>query len=344
MPARLRALLSLLVVPALLLATGCSDSESEPDDSAAGSTSVETPAAADDPRSDTTVSPAATGELTGVTVSGPPDDEPRVRVEEGYSIGETTVQVLDQGSGPEAVDGDQVVTDIYLVNGRSGTVIDSSYDRKQPLRFQLQSAGILPGLYAGLLGQTAGSRIVLAIPPVDGFGAQGSPQFGVEPADTLVAVMDIEEVTEVPERAEGRDRAAPDDLPRLEVDADGTPQRFVAAGDEPESVKELVVAPVIVGEGPKVQPGQTLTVQYLGQVYPDGEIFGQSWTEEQPFGFQVGTGNVITGWDQALVGQRVGSRVVVAVPSDLAYGEQGGPPGVGPDTDLIFVIDILSAG
>ncbi len=343
MPARLRALLSLLVVPTLLLATGCTDSEGGTDDPAA-ETAPETPAGADDPQDDSAVSPAATGELTGVTVSGPPDEEPRVRVEEGYSVGETTVQVLDEGSGPEAADGDQVVTDIYLVNGRSGTVIDSSYDRKQPLRFQLQSVGILPGLYAGLLGQSAGSRIALAIPPSAGFGAQGSPQFGVQPADTLVAVMDIEEVTEVPERAEGEVRAAPGDLPVLEVDKDGTPQRFVAEGDEPQSVKDLVVAPVIVGDGPKVRPGQTLTVQFLGQVYPDGEIFDQSWTKGQPFGFQVGTGSVIIGWDQGLVGQRVGSRVVLAVPSDLAYGEQGGPPSVGPDTDLIFVIDILSAG
>lgn len=343
-----RRLLSVLCGLVLLSAVACSGDD-DPSD-AAGS-SPTSPATSPSPPSDTpddavppdgAVPPAVSGQLDGVSVAEGKDGQPRLDVRTPYTVAETTVQVLSAGEGRKAAEGDQVVTQILLVNGRSGNTIDSSYDRRRPLTFQLQAGGVLPGLYAALLGQTAGSRIALAIPPDQGFGTQGNTQLGVEPSDTLVAVMDIERVTDVPESAEGSKEPAPGDLPELRLDGRGIPREFVADGDEPQQVKELVSAPVIVGEGPRVQPGQTLTVHYLGQLYPDGKVFDQSWGED-PFGFQVGTGGVISGWDQSLVGQRVGSRVLLAVPSELGYRKQGSPD-VPPNTDLMYVIDILAAG
>ncbi len=340
----LRRVLGTLGALVLLAAVGCSGDD---DPTSAGGSSATSQATSPSPPTDgmppdAAVPPAVSGQLDGVSVTEGKDGQPKLDVRTPYTVAETTVQVLSEGEGREAAEGDQVVTQILLVNGRSGNTIDSSYDRRQPLTFQLQAGGVLPGLYSALLGQTAGSRIALAIPPDQGFGTQGNTQFGVEPSDTLVAVMDIERVTEVSASAEGRGKPAPGDLPELRVDGEGIPQEFVADGGEPEQVKELVAAPVIVGEGPKVQPGQSLTVHFLGQLYPDGTIFDQSWDKE-PFGFQVATGGVISGWDQGLVGQRVGSRVLLAVPSDLGYGKQGSPD-VPPNADLIYVIDILAAG
>jgi len=306
----------LLVVPLLVVAAGCTDSGGTDEDTAAADATSQAPAT--DPGSDTEPGPAATGELAGVTVTGPVGDEPEVKIPDPVSVDETTVQVLERGDGREVAEGDQVTVSYVFVNGTSGNVLDNSYERGQPLVFQLQAGGTLPGLYTGLLGQPAGSRVALAIPPQDGFGPQGNPQLGLEAGETLVFVIDIEQVSDVPTMAEGEPQRLPDDLPELEVDDGGIPQRFVAEGDERASLRELVVAPVIVGTGPKVQPGQTMTVQYLGQLYPDGQIFDQSWTTGQPFGFQLGTGGVIPGWDQGLDGQRVGSRVVLAIPSDLA--------------------------
>ncbi|MBA3718697.1 MAG: FKBP-type peptidyl-prolyl cis-trans isomerase [Nocardioidaceae bacterium] len=337
----LRRVVGVLCGLVLLSAVACSGDD-EPSDAGDSSATSQATSPSSPPTDDAAVPPAVSGQLDGVSVTEGKDGQPKLDVRTPYTVAETTVQVLSEGEGREAAEGDQVVTQILLVNGRSGNIIDSSYDRRQPLTFQLQAGGVLPGLYSALLGQTAGSRIALAIPPAEGFGTQGNQQFGVEPSDTLVAVMDIERVTEVPESAEGRGKPAPGDLPELQLSGEGIPREFAADGDEPEQVKELIAAPVIVGEGPKVQPGQSLTVHYLGQLYPDGAIFDQSWDGE-PFGFQVGTGGVISGWDQGLVGQRVGSRVLLAVPSDLGYGKQGSPD-VPPNADLIYVIDILAAG
>lgn len=332
----------LLLVSMLMLAAACTDSGGGDTPAADPTTPPEATTEPTEPASGEV--PVATGKLAGVTVTEGSGPGPKVEIAAPFSVAETTAQVLAEGDGRAIEEGDQVTVAYVLANGASGTVLDSTYEREQPQVFQMQDGGILPGLYAGLLGQTAGSRVALAVPPAAAFGPEGSPQFGVQPNETLVFVLDIEGVTDLPEMAEGQPRAAPDDLPRLRVDASGEPQRFVAEGDEPAELKEVVAAPIIVGDGPRVQPGQTLTVHYLGQLYPDGEVFDESWSTGQPFGFQLGTNGVIPGWDQGLDGQRVGSRVVLAIPSDLAYGEAGQPPAIGPNADLIFSVDILAAG
>jgi peptidylprolyl isomerase len=107
-------------------------------------------------------------------------------------------------------------------------------------------------------------------------------------------------------------------------------------------VKELKVTPLIKGTGPETQAGQQLTVNYVGVTYADGKEFDSSWAQNQPVQFPIGTGNLIKGWDQGLVGVPVGSRVQLDIPAELAYGEEttdGRPAG-----DLRFVVDILQAG
>jgi peptidylprolyl isomerase len=98
---------------------------------------------------------------------------------------------------------------------------------------------------------------------------------------------------------------------------------------------------IITGTGPKVASGQTITVNYVGVSFKDGKEFDSSWSRSQAFTTQIGTGSVIKGWDQGLVGVPVGSRVQLDIPSDLAYGDNpsGGQPG-GP---LRFVVDVLAA-
>jgi peptidylprolyl isomerase len=99
----------------------------------------------------------------------------------------------------------------------------------------------------------------------------------------------------------------------------------------------------VQGDGAVVAQGQTIAVNYLGQVYKGAKPFDESFTGN-PASFQIGTGAVIKGWDQALVGKTVGSRVIMAVPPELGYGKQGneGAGIKGTDT-LYFVVDILGA-
>lgn len=105
----------------------------------------------------------------------------------------------------------------------------------------------------------------------------------------------------------------------------------IALGDG-AAVPALVVQPLITGTGAKVEEGQSVTVHYTGALYTDGSVFHSSWDRSEPFTFVVGSGEVIPGWDKALVGQTVGSQLLLVIPAVDAYGDAGqgkipaGPP------------------
>jgi peptidylprolyl isomerase len=102
-----------------------------------------------------------------------------------------------------------------------------------------------------------------------------------------------------------------------------------------------VVQPLIEGDGPAVESGQTITVQYSGWLW-DGTPFDSSWERGTPAAFGIGVQQVITGWDEGLVGQKVGSQVLLVVPPDKAYGDT--PKETIPaGSTLVFVVDVLAA-
>lgn len=105
---------------------------------------------------------------------------------------------------------------------------------------------------------------------------------------------------------------------------------------------ELLVAEVITGDGPPVEVGQTITADYFGQVPEADEPFDESYSGS-PFQAPIGVGSLIQGWDEGLIGVPVGSRVVMSIPSDQAYGEAGSPPAIPGGATLFFVIDIIDA-
>jgi len=107
------------------------------------------------------------------------------------------------------------------------------------------------------------------------------------------------------------------------------------------AVSKLKTTTLIPGTGAAVQSGQTISVNYVGATYADGKEFDSSWSRSEAFSFQVGAGKVIQGWDQGLIGVKVGSRVQLDIPADLAYGDN--PSGGQPAGALRFIVDVLSA-
>lgn len=109
--------------------------------------------------------------------------------------------------------------------------------------------------------------------------------------------------------------------------------------------KTLVVKDLVVGEGPAAKSGDPLTVRYVGVSYSTGKEFDASWkTEENMFGFTLGEGAVIQGWDQGIVGMKAGGRRELVVPPDLAYADQGSGENVKPGETLVFVVDLKKIG
>jgi len=96
------------------------------------------------------------------------------------------------------------------------------------------------------------------------------------------------------------------------------------------------------GTGAAVKAGDQIAVNYSGALYKNGKVFDNSFDKGRPFPFQLGAGSVIPGWDQGLVGAKVGARRQLIIPAKLAYGAQGSPPTIGPNEALIFVIDVIA--
>ena len=105
--------------------------------------------------------------------------------------------------------------------------------------------------------------------------------------------------------------------------------------------KDLVVEDIEEGDGPTAEQGDQVVVDYVGVDYDSGKEFDASFGAPEPFEFALGGGMVIPGWDEGVEGMKVGGRRELIIPPDLAYGEQGQPPAIKPNSTLVFVIDLL---
>jgi peptidylprolyl isomerase len=117
------------------------------------------------------------------------------------------------------------------------------------------------------------------------------------------------------------------------------PTITVPSGPPP---KTLVENDLITGTGATAADGDTITVNYVGALYSNGEVFDASWRRHSTFTLPgpLGAGSVIKGWDEGIVGMRVGGRRELIIPPALGYGKIGNPP-VPPNATLIFIIDLL---
>ena len=115
----------------------------------------------------------------------------------------------------------------------------------------------------------------------------------------------------------------------------------VPGGQPPKQLEETEL---IEGTGAEAKSGDKVTVQYVGVNFKDGQEFDSSWSRSEPFSFTLGAGEVIPGWDQGVEGMKVGGQRQLVIPPELAYGEAGAPPAIGPNETLVFVIDLLEVG
>ena len=130
------------------------------------------------------------------------------------------------------------------------------------------------------------------------------------------------------------------DMPVVKGAFGDTPQIEFPSEQAPQGLK---VVELEEGNGPIVRRGDTVTVNYHGQVWGNDKAFDSSFERHHPASFGIGVGQVIKGWDQTVPGHNVGSRLLVSIPPEYGYGSRGVPQaGIGPDDTLEFVIDILA--
>ena len=277
--------------------------------------------------------------LDSLTIEGEVGSQPEVTFDGELKADGLETQVVEEGDGEEVQTGDSVLTHIWIGNGFKQEKAFSTYDAETPQLFTVDEQMLSEFFIEALQGQTIGSRVAVAAPAETAFGEAGNSQLGIGNKDTVVAVVDL--LSPVPEGPDGEAQDAPSWAPALQGE-EAAPTGLDFSGT-PKPDDSLKSAYLIEGEGEKVQQGQTIVVDYLGQVYGGKEPFDESYSA-QPASFQIGVGGVVKGWDETLVGAPVGSRVIMAIPPKLGYGEQGNPQAGIKGTDtLYFVVDVLAA-
>jgi FKBP-type peptidyl-prolyl cis-trans isomerase len=103
---------------------------------------------------------------------------------------------------------------------------------------------------------------------------------------------------------------------------------------------QLEIQDLTVGSGAEAVAGKKITVNYTGTL-TDGTKFDSSYDHGTPFSFNLGAGEVIKGWDEGVVGMKVGGKRKLTIPSSLAYGEQGIPGAIPGGATLVFEVELL---
>ncbi|MET8539316.1 FKBP-type peptidyl-prolyl cis-trans isomerase [Kitasatospora sp. NPDC004799] len=126
----------------------------------------------------------------------------------------------------------------------------------------------------------------------------------------------------------------------MSVNLNEKPEIDFPIGDAPT---ELQIRDIVVGDGAEAKKGQNVSVRYVGVTFETGEEFDASWNRSpNEFRFPLGAGRVIKGWDQGVVGMKVGGRRELTIPARLAYGAQSPSPLIPANSTLIFVVDLLA--
>jgi peptidylprolyl isomerase len=254
------------------------------------------------------------------------------------SVDATQRTVLSKGTGDTIKIGDLTTVNFTVFNGTSGKEVFSTYDSGHNLSVSVDQTKILIGIVKGIECVPADSRVVAVVPPAEAFGDKGSTDLGIAATDTTVFVIDIGDI--VPDRATGADQPAQPGMPTVTLADDGTPTVSIPDTDPSP---DLQVSVLKKGDGAVVQAGADVTAQYQGLIWGSKKIFDQSWGKNGPVPFSTAAGATIPGFASAIVGQTVGSQVIVSIPPAQGYGDKGNQgAGIAPTDTLVFVIDILA--
>ncbi|WP_430867628.1 FKBP-type peptidyl-prolyl cis-trans isomerase [Demequina aurantiaca] len=314
---------------AALSLTACSSSDDSTDSSLTASPSA---------------SASATATATGVTQYGSEDDVavlktitwgeadgiPNLEFEAPLTVTDSTTYVSAAGDGDEIAVGDNVELEIVAIAGVDGSNLGSTYETGTSETYTMTDGAIDPALYAVLVGNNVGQTLIYATPDTSATVAEGEDIPAVFYAVTVTGSATI------PDRATGDAVEPAEGLPQVTLDDDGAPSVDFTGTEMPT---ELVSQTLIEGDGAEVTADQTVTVNYTGWVW-DGEQFDSSWDAGTPLTMPLT--QLVEGWQQGLVGQKVGSQVLLVIPPELGYGDQeaGSIPA---GSTLVFVVDILAA-
>ncbi|MGW2690009.1 FKBP-type peptidyl-prolyl cis-trans isomerase [Streptomyces sp. NPDC001414] len=283
------------------------------------------------------------GPLPAITAGAKFGEKPTVAKGSGDPSKDLAVKTVIAGSGRTVAENDFIQANYLGQIWSTAKVFDQSYDRT-PLLMQLAQGSIIDGWRYALAGKKAGSRVLMAVPPTWGYGTAGNAQAGIKGTDTLVFVVDVINSFNSKSSSTGKEVAQSDAaLPKVGTNTDGkAPSIDIPKTDPP---KTLVSNYVLEGDGPAVTASQTVLCQFKGEVWDSGKAFEQTYESGRLAQFAIEQmQQVVKGLAQGITGKKIGSRLLIVVPPNLAYGNN--PPSGGvvkKGSTLVFTVDLLAA-
>ena len=233
---------------------------------------------------------------------------------------ERTVVIEGDGEVPQA--GEDVTA---IVSAFSGTTGQQAFS--QPATIKAGDESVFEAFLAGIDCVPTGSRTVTVAPASTLYGDQGNETIGIAPNETVVIVVDVQEPLKPAEWTE--------DVPEVEFGAEGDVPTVTLPDTAPPAEYQLKV--LEEGDGAEVQSGDNVTLHYQGTSWDTGEVFDQSYGGDPA---QFTTDAVIQGFGAALVGQKVGTKLIVSIPPQYGYGTDPNAAELGGQT-LVFRVEII---
>lgn len=326
-------MLACFILPISLL-TACGSSD-EPDASpaASGSASASTSGSA---------SPA-TSAVKGVadaSVKGGYGVKPVVTVADKPALSQLSEQVITTGAGATVAKGDTLVANYsgqtWVPKDGKAKAFDSSFDRGSPAAFVIGAGAVIPGWDKTLVGKRLGSRVLLSIPPADGYGGQGQPQAGITGTDTLVFVVDLIATYRPDASAPGAAvTRLPAGLPKITNVAAKAPKVISTAGVK--LGKKPTSTLLVTGSGAKIDPAKTLVLQVVQTDAATGKNTQSTWGKAPQ---TVAARNVL-GVASVLSGRNIGSRALILVPAIAAKPAAGGQQAQPASPAQVLIVDVV---
>ncbi|MBT1174009.1 FKBP-type peptidyl-prolyl cis-trans isomerase [Bifidobacterium sp. LC6] len=275
-------------------------------------------------------SKSSANQIAGVTAKGKLGEKPTISFNAPMTVSDGSYVVLQQGNGDTIEDGDRVCAQGIALNAKDGTELMDTWTKNTPdCSIKVDSSTLSSTYY----NQIKGAKINTTI----AFGVNDTSS-----SYSYIMAMTFVSKSKDLEKATGEEvKDVPANLPKVTRAKNGKPSIDMNGQGAADS---LVAQTLIKGSGKKLTDKNTVVVKYSGWL-TDGTQFDSSWTKNTTLDADLYSGGqhtVITGWQKGLVGQTVGSQVLLVIPPDEGYGTtaQGSIPA---NSTLVFVIDILAA-
>ncbi|MBQ9687982.1 MAG: FKBP-type peptidyl-prolyl cis-trans isomerase [Aeriscardovia sp.] len=282
-------------------------------------------------------------ELQGVTAKGESGKQPTVSFKKPMTIKENSYAVLIKGTGQQLQSGDRVCTQDITYNARTGAVIDSTWTKNTPVCTLVLNSNVKQSYLNIFEAQKVGATIAFGIPGTNtstsntNNSSSSSSSSVANASDSYITALTIVSVSKDLDKAQGtKVTNIPADLPKVTFNSDGVPTSINM--NNYKSNGKLVSQDLIQGNGATLTANDTAVVKYSGWILSNGKEFNSDWKNSVDFQLS----NTIKGFQQGLVGKKVGSQVLLVIPPDLGYGSTSNN-GIPANSTLVFVVDILGA-